>query len=60
MSQLLIMYWSILHMVLLHYKAQSVTAVQEFKAFFLRVRKAISKTYCRLNSLSVCLSFLME
>ena len=30
------MYWSILHMVLLHYKDQSVTAVQELSSFLAR------------------------
>ena len=36
MIQLSIMYWSILHTVLLHYKDQSVTATQELNSFLSR------------------------
>ena len=55
MSQLLIMYRSILHMALLHYKDQSVTAVQELNSFFVAFAKQFRKPAVSLIlSPSVC------
>jgi hypothetical protein len=51
MRQHLNMHWSILHMVLLHYKDQSVTAVQELNSFL-----ALSQNNFEKPSVSLILS----